>query len=696
MKGKLSSFAICLLLIFALFAANHVLFQNSEENIPVVNQEVTDKEINKPDSRNTRSPPGWMDEMRLTSSSGDSTRPDMAVWGSNLHVVWRDNSYDIYYKRSVDNGLSWGDNILLTSAGVDYYGPRIAVSGNNIHVVWDSDGVTYYMNSTDNGDNWGIITAWDWSSYPFCLSGDWVVNPDVTVDGNYVYIVTYAMGVEHLIFKRSSDNGNSWTDWIFVTDSTVWCADPMIDNDGSLIHIVYNIDVGSSESLLHYLSDDQGDTWYDDWYNPFVDLDETIESLVSFSISMHGDNLYVVYSLWDVNLGTCQIKYTRWDDSPDIWYGPYIVSEDAGGDVDIDGNHIVWNQKDGDSNAQIFSNKYGQATNYPSDSSMPSIAIMGDITHIVWVDDRDGNNELYYTQRGLLPDLTLSKSNIQFTPASPVVNGTSITIDATIFSYSKSSSNVEVKFYNGDPDTDDDFIPDLSAEEIGIDTININKDASAIASIQWTPPSEGTYNIYVWVNPNNIIQEYNYRNNLANKTLAIIPDIFSMNLVESWNLISIPLELSDKNLTSVLQPIEEQYDIVRYYNASDTEDSWKCYHKLKPTHMNDLDSIDYSNGFWLHITEPGGTTLTIIDNKLISSHQINLYKGWNLVGYPSNTKFNRTDGLNNLDFGSDINAIYWYNASSTTWVNMGENDYFEPGRGYWFHSKVITTWSVPL
>ena len=53
-------------------------------------------------------------------------------------------------------------------------------------------------------------------------------------------------------------------------------------------------------------------------------------------------------------------------------------------------------------------------------------------------------------------------------------------------------------------------------------------------------------------------------------------------------------------------------------------------------------------------------------------------------------------GLNNIDFGTDVDAIQWYNAPTKTWHEMGQEGKFEVGRGYWVHSNVEKTWEVPL
>ncbi|UCG68139.1 MAG: hypothetical protein JSV09_09950 [Thermoplasmata archaeon] len=681
-RKKISTFIVCLLLLLVLFAPNSALIIIPMDFTTLNKQDgsIKEKEMKMPEYRNTRSPPGWSIEMRLTHSSGDSITPDMAVWDNNVHVVWHDNrngDYDIYYKRSIDNGSSWSADIKLGSSGSslwNYEWPKIAIFENNIHMIWKGPGGAHYINSTDNGNNWSEITVFN----------GWLGHPDVAIWENYVYIVVCNKETNDILFKRSSDNGNSWTDWILVKDLG-GAARTSMETDGNIIHVTYYFGSGSGQWLRCIESHDQGDTWINDRLIKHADSGSTGEYLhYHWATSMQGFNLHIVYIIQYVNIGVYS-----------TWYGKVSDNAEAPS-VDVDKDHIVWGEKDENNNRQLYSNKFGQVTNYPSDSYSLRTRSSNNIVHVVWADNRDGDTELYYCQRGMFADLTLSNSDIQFTPPNPVVNGTIIFINSTVFSYGKSASNIEVKFYNGDPDIDDDLIPDPTADEIGNDTININKDTSTLASIQWLPPSIGEYNIYVWPNPNNDIQEYNYTNNLANKTLEIIPGIFSLGLAKGWNLISIPLKLSKNDLSSVLESIEGQYDSIQWYNSTDTNDHWKHYHDSKPLYLNDLWNIDQNKGIWLHITEPGGTILTIIENNISTPQNITLYTGWNLVGYPSSTNHNRTEGLNNLTFGSEVDSIWTYDSTTQTWKEMGETDFFESCRGYFIHSKTDCIWEVPL
>jgi hypothetical protein len=109
-----------------------------------------------------------------------------------------------------------------------------------------------------------------------------------------------------------------------------------------------------------------------------------------------------------------------------------------------------------------------------------------------------------------------------------------------------------------------------------------------------------------------------------------------------------------------------------------------------------LDDIHHMMGFWIHITQPGGVLFQYFGVPPTENQNITLYLGWNLVGYPSLISYNRTQGLNNITFGKDVDSIWAYDAATQKWEEIGELDYFEIGRGYWIHSKVTKTWEIPL
>jgi parallel beta-helix repeat protein len=163
-----------------------------------------------------------------------------------------------------------------------------------------------------------------------------------------------------------------------------------------------------------------------------------------------------------------------------------------------------------------------------------------------------------------------------------------------------------------------------------------------------------------------------------------------------WNLISVPHIQNSTRLEDVLSQINGFYRAVEWFNVSDKQDSWKLNCSSKPSLMNDLNCIDHTIGFWIYITKTGGVIFNYPGIVPSENQTIELTAGWNLVGYPSLTNHNMTEGLNNLDFGSEVDAVQWFDSSSKTWHFLEEDDFFKIGRGYWIHAKTDCIWEVPL
>ena len=193
----------------------------------------------------------WGPDTRLTFADGGSESPSMAVEDSVIHIVWYDyrndttgNEYtDIYYKRSMDSGLTWGPDIRLTSDPHNYYSgyPGVAVSGSVVHVVWEDarnggTGDVYYKRSTDGGSSWGPdtrLTNNPADSY----------YPTIAVSGSKLHIVWQddRYGDYEIFYKESLDGGVNWG------------ADTRLTNDLNGSYLAF---VAVTDSAVHVVWED--------------------------------------------------------------------------------------------------------------------------------------------------------------------------------------------------------------------------------------------------------------------------------------------------------------------------------------------------------------------------------------------------------------------------------------------------------
>jgi parallel beta-helix repeat protein len=254
-----------------------------------------------------------------------------------------------------------------------------------------------------------------------------------------------------------------------------------------------------------------------------------------------------------------------------------------------------------------------------------------------------------------------------------------------------------------------DYLSNLVTDADIIITDNLNGSSSSTffsdsnGYVKWIPVTEYTELISgkTYHTPHKIVAWNDtlvgYAQPIMNESKSVTIVLYNgtlLDLESGWNLISLSRIQSDTNLPTVLQSIEGQYDAVQWYNVTDSNDPWKHNHISKPSNWNDLKEINHKMGLWVHVTDPGGTTLVVFGDVLTSTQTITLFPGWNLVGYPSINAKNRTDALNNINFSSDVDAIWTHNATTQTWKEITASDNFEVGRGYWMHSKVTKTWIV--
>jgi hypothetical protein len=95
-------------------------------------------------------------DTRMTTAPGLSQRPSVVAIGDLVDVVWfdgRDNTSDasdteIYYKGSTDGGLTWSDDLRLTTTPGTSTLASIAATADRVHVVWydarDGNNEIYY------------------------------------------------------------------------------------------------------------------------------------------------------------------------------------------------------------------------------------------------------------------------------------------------------------------------------------------------------------------------------------------------------------------------------------------------------------------------------------------------------------------------------------------------------------------------
>ena len=372
--------------------------------------------------------PGWSEDVQFTFS-GDNGKPSIAVSGSNVHVAWVNytSEYDIFYRKSEDFGFTWTEEKILTNPERVYpTNPRLAVNGDIIHAVFEDIRISstfeiYYLRSIDNGETWTEEVRISE------FTGDFSVNPDISVDGDNVYVVFADervggfVGYREIYFKRSSDGGITWGDDMRLTYHQIGTSDvPSIIATPTKLHLVYSQSTGGDPSAMEVMymnSSDQGDTWStpvmlsadDDRHsifsgpNGFAVVDDTVHVVWQDQRHFNDGELYYRRS---IDAGASWGPEIRLLERPDDGQrGPRVTAEN-------DIVHVFW--ADSRNNGMYYFDIYSMNSTdgggtwnsdyrvtyepWPVNTGPNTVKIHNGYTHLVFMDNRTGDDqrELYY------------------------------------------------------------------------------------------------------------------------------------------------------------------------------------------------------------------------------------------------------------------------------------------------------------
>jgi catechol 2,3-dioxygenase-like lactoylglutathione lyase family enzyme len=199
----------------------------------------------------------WSSSQRFSWTSHDSEYPAIAADPlGDLHVAFRDSTpgnFEVYYKRSTDEGANWWSIQRLTHASGEAKYPAISADSlGNPHVVWYEDtpgnDEIFYRKSTDKG------ALWSWTAQKRLTwnSGE-SAHPAIRVDssGNpHVAWYDNTPGNLEIFYRKSTDGGTSWMPSKRLTWDSEWSWTPSIAIDylGN-IHVVWYKYTGPPQNM---------------------------------------------------------------------------------------------------------------------------------------------------------------------------------------------------------------------------------------------------------------------------------------------------------------------------------------------------------------------------------------------------------------------------------------------------------------
>jgi len=297
----------------------------------------------------------------------------------------------------------WGADTRLTNdAGNSYY-PIVATSGNTVHVVWkddrDGNNEIYYKSSTDGGTTWSTDTRLTDDSG----NSDF---PSLAVSGNNVHVAWQdnRTGNWDIFYKCSTDGGNTWGNDNQLTDHTGSSLIPSIAASGVTVHVTWVDDRDSQYEIYYKRSTNGGTSWGSD-----TRLTNDANNSMNPSIAVYENVVHVTWD--DTRDSDYEIYYKRSTDGGTTWDADTRLTNNTGNSTNpsvaasVNNVHIVWDD-DRDGNNEVYYKRstdggttWGSDTRLTNDtsiSSWPQVALSGNTIHVVWHDYRDGNGEIYY------------------------------------------------------------------------------------------------------------------------------------------------------------------------------------------------------------------------------------------------------------------------------------------------------------
>jgi hypothetical protein len=333
---------------------------------------------------------------------GEASNIHIVKEGNNVYVVWTEggsfSDSEVYFKRSTDNGASFGSTINLSNDGSSSQKPEIAVAGDNVYVVWvdvsdGEDHQLFFKRSTDNGASFSSVKKLD-MPHVFTFHLD----TRIAASGNNVYIAFAGGGEEseEVFFTKSTNKGSSFSKVISINnnDEDSFLGD--IAAKGSNVYIVWGDSSLAEEEnvdIFFKRSTDNGNS-----FGSIKNFGPGAGPGSSPQLDTISSNVYTVWADADGN-----IAFKASKNNGASFGNTKILGDGGDPQISSSGNavRIVW-----EGNSDILfrasgneGDSFGSTKNLSDnagESLLPQIISSGGKVYVVWQDDTPGNSDIFF------------------------------------------------------------------------------------------------------------------------------------------------------------------------------------------------------------------------------------------------------------------------------------------------------------
>jgi hypothetical protein len=368
--------------------------------------------------------------LNLSNNNGSSAFPRLVVSEPNVYVVWYDYSpgqSDIFFGQSNDSGKKF--NVIHIRTPDPSFNPWIATWTNYVYLVWNDGGRTTTIElpngesrivDVETGDEEIIFgrSQDDGLTFEFTnisnTPGKISWNPRIRADESNVYVVWNEMigKVSDIFFSVSTDNGNSFSTPINVSNDPLESLDVGIAVNENKIYLVWNQSTSDSVDIFFSKSDDNGNK-----FSEPINLSNSkyVSQIIrDTQIALSGDKIFVVW--YDKTEDGSDVVFTRSVDGGLTFSNPINLSQtNAKSELpEVVANnenvYVVW-QDYSKGNGEIFLREstdsgatFGSIRNLSNNEKESNIFILGpqiflanNEVYTVWEDKITNSSDLFLT-----------------------------------------------------------------------------------------------------------------------------------------------------------------------------------------------------------------------------------------------------------------------------------------------------------
>ena len=367
------------------------------------------------------------DIVNLTNNNEDSVYGQVSSSNNNTYVVWQesvpgntDRNYEIFFKKSSDDGNSFGERIQLSdNIGFSEH-PQMASENDNVYVVWAYDTNVnkqiYFKKSNNGGNSFGEqMLLSDGNSNAF--------NQEISSFGDNVYVVwleKVPYGPYRLMLASSNDGANTFHKPITLSENAVAQTFPKISSFDGHVYVAWNVeDLPNTRSGVYFISStDNGMT-----FGNISKLNMAEKDFGEPQIASSGNQIYVIWGGSDTNK-LSSISFMKSDDNGRTFSDLRKINETEHGRLNEPSNveiiadqndrvFIAWQDRiDTSDKDEIFfasstdrGETFNGVTNLSNNadiSECPSIIAVEDTVFATWEDLTPGNHEVFFSRGTIL------------------------------------------------------------------------------------------------------------------------------------------------------------------------------------------------------------------------------------------------------------------------------------------------------